>query len=299
MEKRALLIGINYNNDPSLKLNGCVNDVFTMSNMLIDVYSYKKENIKILYDNAAPNLIPNRTNILRELRSIIASSKTSSELWIHYSGHGTYTRDRNGDELDGRDEAIVPCDVYQSGVITDDELLAIFSQSKCLTYLMFDCCHSGSICDLQWRFEYVPRTGKYIRYNESKRILTNPKILMISGCRDNQTSADAYNIEMKMAMGAMTNALIDSIRANNYNATFLKIYADMCGWLSKHGHTQFPCLSSSNSSPTSFKMSKALTQQSTQKRQLAQPQTQIIQQKQINQSTYVTVKTSMRELMMK
>jgi len=254
--KRALLIGINYDNDASLKLNGCVNDVFAMSNMLIDVYGYSKSNIIIMHDSASPNLVPNRTNILRELTTIIANSQNSSEIWIHYSGHGTYIRDSNGDETDRNDEAIVPCDVNNTGPIIDDQLLTIFSQSKCLTYLIFDCCHSGSICDLQWRFEYVPTKRNYLRFNESKRLLPNPNIIMISGCRDNQTSADAYNIETKMAMGAMTNALIDSIRSNNYNATLLKIYADMCGWLKNKGHTQFPCLSSSNPTPNMFKLAR-------------------------------------------
>jgi hypothetical protein len=276
-QKCALLIGINYDNDASLKLNGCVNDVFAMSNMLIDVYGYSKSNVTIMHDSASPNLLPNRANILRELATIIAKSQNSSEIWIHYSGHGTHIRDINRDEVDGRDEAIVPSDVYTNGTITDDQLLEIFSQSKCLTYLMFDCCHSGSICDLQWRFEYVPSRRNYIRYNESRRVLSNQNIVMISGCRDNQTSADAYNIEEKMAMGAMTNALIDSIRANNYNATMLKIYADMCGWLKNKGHTQFPCLSSSNPSPTAFRLAR-------QTRQL-QSQTQFQSSKQILQSS--------------
>lgn len=278
--KRALLIGINYDNDASLKLNGCVNDVFAMSNMLIDVYGYAKSNIIIMHDDSAPNLLPNRVNILRELTSIIANSASSSEIWIHYSGHGTYVSDTNGDETDSRDEAIVPSDVNTNGVITDDQLLTIFSQSKCLTYLMFDCCHSGSICDLQWRFEYIPQRGNFLRYNESRRVLSNPNIVMISGCRDNQTSADAYNIEAKMAMGAMTNALIDSIRANNYNATLLKIYADMCGWLKNKGHTQFPCLSSSTTVPTTFKLARQTTQP--QKREL---QTQSQTSKQLLRSS--------------
>lgn len=287
LPKRALLIGINYDNDASLKLNGCVNDVFAMSNMLIDVYGYAKSNITIMHDGASPNLLPNRVNILRELGTIIANSQNSSEIWIHYSGHGTYVRDTNGDEADGKDEAIVPSDVNTNGIITDDQLLTIFSQSKCLTYLMFDCCHSGSICDLQWRFEYVPARRNYMRYNENKRVLSNKNTIMISGCRDNQTSADAYNIETKMAMGAMTNALIDSIRANNYNATFLKIYADMCGWLKNKGHTQFPCLSSSNPSPTAFKM----TRQPSTKRELQLQSTQLTSNK--------VLQSSMRGLMYK
>jgi hypothetical protein len=187
--------------------------------------------------------------------------------------------------VDGRDEAIVPSDV---ALINDDQLLTIFSQSKCLTYLIFDCCHSGSICDLQWRFEYVPRNKNYLRSNENKRVLSNKNIIMISGCRDNQTSADAYNIETRMAMGAMTNALIDSIRANDYNATFLKIYADMCVWLKNKRHTQFPCLSSSNPSPTAFK----LTRQPSRKRDLQQ-------QQQPQSTSNKVLQSSMRGLMYK
>lgn len=257
MIKRALLIGINYDNVPSLKLNGCVNDVFAISNMLIDVYGYDKSNVVIMYDDAAPNLQPTTANILRELLNIV--QLPSDELWIHYSGHGTNAYDQNGDELDRRDEAIVPNDIYGAGsIITDDKLLTIFSQCKCPTYLMFDCCHSGSICDLQWRFEYMPRTGRFMRFNENKRSIANPNIVMLSGCRDTQTSADAYNIETHMAMGAMTNALIDTIRDNKYNASFLKIYADMCGWLARKGHSQFPCLSSSTAVPIGFKLTTAI-----------------------------------------
>jgi hypothetical protein len=88
-----------------------------------------------------------------------------------------------------------------------------------------------------------------------------------------------------MAMGAMTNALIDSIRANNYNATFLKIYADMCGWLKNKGHTQFPCLSSSNPSPTAFKLTRQTT---TQKREF-----------QLQSTSKQTLQSSMRGLMYK
>lgn len=44
-------------------------------------------------------------------------------LVVHYSGHGTFTKDRNGDEADGQDEAMFLWD----GLLLDDELSEILT----------------------------------------------------------------------------------------------------------------------------------------------------------------------------
>lgn len=54
------------------------------------------------------------------LNKKVFSDKT---LFVQYSGHGTYTPDRNGDEADGQDEAMY---VYD-GMILDDELSEILT----------------------------------------------------------------------------------------------------------------------------------------------------------------------------
>ena len=43
-----------------------------------------------------------------------------SEVWIHYSGHGSHIKDMDGDEEDGFDEVLVPLDYDKNGVISDD-----------------------------------------------------------------------------------------------------------------------------------------------------------------------------------
>ena len=110
------------------------------------------------------------------------------ELFIHYSGHGTWTYDNNGDEKDGRDELICPVD---NTLIRDDELYTNLvklcppgSKVRCV----FDCCHGGTMLDLPCRWRY----GQSVYTEHNDRFLRHADVLMISGCRDNQTSADAY-----------------------------------------------------------------------------------------------------------
>jgi metacaspase-1 len=59
----ALLIGINYSRNASSKLNGCVNDIDNIKEVLIKHYGYESSNIIVLrYDN--PSKMPTRNSIL-------------------------------------------------------------------------------------------------------------------------------------------------------------------------------------------------------------------------------------------
>ena len=136
MVKRALLIGINYNSDSELTLNGCINDALLMRNVLIDAYSYDRENIVLMRDDEVGEYpVPNRANIINNLK-ICALTKETDELWLHYSGHGTFVRDNNGDEVDGYDEVIVPIDYKTAAAIGDDELKSILEMLKELSLLL-------------------------------------------------------------------------------------------------------------------------------------------------------------------
>jgi metacaspase-1 len=76
---------------------------------------------------------------------------------FHYSGHGSYLADRNGDEPDGRDECLVPYDYRIVGLLTDDTLKSYYDRfpRKGNLTLVMDSCHSGSVQrDLQQDFIY-------------------------------------------------------------------------------------------------------------------------------------------------
>jgi hypothetical protein len=179
---------------------------------------------------------------------LAAQSANLTELWIHYSGHGSQIRDTNGDELDKIDEVIIPLDYQTNGVITDDELLNIIKTIKCRTILLFDSCHSGTVCDLTWLFEYKS-ANTYSKTQPNKTVIANPNIFMFSGCKDNQSSLDIYSVETRQAVGAFTNTFIECLRKMNHNIDIMLLYRDICVSLSQQTNVQYPLLSSSSTTP--------------------------------------------------
>lgn len=111
----------------------------------------------------------------RSFLDVMASftSAPFKRLVIYYSGHGTYFNDKSGDETDGRDEAFV----FKDAAILDDDLNTLIrtANKDCELLLLSDCCHSGSIFDL----------------DESL-----PNVLAVSAAQDDET-AKQTRIERK------------------------------------------------------------------------------------------------------
>jgi hypothetical protein len=245
--KFALLIGCNYKNIPNARLYGCINDIINIKNMLIDAYDYINSNIIVLRDDK-PNLLPTRANIINNLTNVINESGNYEELWIHYSGHGSQYVDDNFDEIDGKDEVIVPYDFQTEGFITDDVIFNIIKNSKCKTIIVMDCCNSGSVCDLQWSFENN-ETSFDKNMNQNREII-NPNIFMISGCKDHQYSNDIYDTENNESCGALTSTFIKCLRNSKHNIVLFTLYDNICNELITSGFpNQLPVLSSSTEYP--------------------------------------------------
>jgi metacaspase-1 len=249
--KKALLIGINYYSLPDITLNGCVRDIINMRNMLIDAYNFSQNNIIMLRDDVTnPSSQPTRANILSAITSLVSQSSSLEELWIHYSGHGSQIPDFNKDEAGGYDSILVPIDYRTKGFIVDDELLNIIKNSKCRTVILSDSCHSGTVFDLPYSYEFqIGNTFSRTLNNNS--IMKNPNIFMFSGCKDSQTSADTYNTETLQAVGAFTDAFINCLRNKQHNTSFISLYRDVCNYLIDKGYDQKPIFSSSSPLPTS------------------------------------------------
>ena len=247
--KRALLIGINYFSIPSITLNGCVYDVINISHMLIDAYDYNPANITILRDDINnPSTMPTRANILNNLTAIAQQSGPLDEIWIHYSGHGSQIPDKTGNESTGFDQIIVPMDYQKSGFITDNELLSIVQKISCKALLIFDACHSGTMCDLPWCFQYVNPTS-WIKTKNNNVIINNPNIYMISGCKDEQTSSDAFIKTDETVEGAFTNAFMNALRYYRHNVGISNLYQYICQYLASNGFSQIPILSTTTQTP--------------------------------------------------
>jgi hypothetical protein len=256
MVKKALLVGINYYNTANA-LQGCIDDIVNMRNALIDAYSYSANNIIMLRDDisstAATATLPTRSNILAQLAALVQQSSQLEEMWVHYSGHGSYVKDKNGDEIaSGRDSTIVPCDFLKSGFIVDDELLALLKRvhPSCRVILLFDSCFSGSVCDLPWSFEFLSG-NTFSRSLVDRVTLAHPHMYMMSGCKDNQTSAEVYVAANKQYRGAFTHAFLECLRASGHNTSILALYKAVCLFLAGQ-QQQKPLLSSSNVLPSAM-----------------------------------------------
>lgn len=230
--KKALLVGINYINTP-YALSGCVDDV----NRMKDLLSQRGfSSFQLLTDSTS--LKPTKQNILNELRKMIVNAVPGDILFFYFSGHGSYTYDRNGDEIDGKDEMIISSDLQG---ILDDELKTILSNGikREVTLVgLFDSCHSGTMFDL--KFNYLD-SNDYDKYTENDKVTEcDGNVIMISGCMDVQTSVEAF-IDNK-AQGAMTWSFIETINKTP-NYSWRELVKSMRSLLRNNSFPQIPQLS--------------------------------------------------------
>lgn len=138
---KALLVGINTYRDAPLR--GCINDVLQMKDLLQRYYGFPDDGIRLILDEAATS-----TAIKAGLEWLAQDGAEPDAVRVfHYSGHGSYLADQNGDEPDGRDECLVPYDYKTAGMLTDDTLKTFydrFPRTGNLTLVM-DSCHSGTV----------------------------------------------------------------------------------------------------------------------------------------------------------
>lgn len=137
MNKRyALCVGNNYPGT-SAELSGCVNDANDWHDLLVEVG----------YDEVLTVLEATKAETLGYLKSLVARARFGDRVVFTYSGHGSWIPDRDGDEVDRRDEVLVAADYMQGGLITDDELQEVASGLRYGASLLIlsDSCHSGTV----------------------------------------------------------------------------------------------------------------------------------------------------------
>ena len=230
--KKALLIGINYLGTSSM-LNGCINDAKSIETYL------KEQNfthIKMLTDETPTT--PTRANILNEIKTLLETSNANDTLFIYYSGHGSNTVDRNGDELDGYDELIIPLDF---NFIKDDELKTLintYGKPNTNLIALFDSCNSGSALDLKYQ---ILEKVNYDDISENTNTAESTcNVFLISGCRDDQVSLETF-INNK-TQGVMTWSFLETVR-NNKGISWRNLVKKMREIL-KPQSSQIPQLSS-------------------------------------------------------
>jgi len=152
-----------------------------------------------------------RNRVLADIKAAAAKLKQSDIFFLTYSGHGGQVPNTGNDlEPDGFDETWCLYD----GELIDDELYAVLNQfaKGVRIFVLSDSCHSGTVLRaIQFsalgvkpvRPRMMPRDvalrvymdhqkfyDKIQRTRSSPRKRMRATALLISGCQDNQTSAD-------------------------------------------------------------------------------------------------------------
>jgi len=260
--KKALLIGINYTGS-QYELNGCINDVKNAKQNLIKNYGYSEANILMLTDETKYK--PTRNNIIAGFSWLLSTTSAAqfvgmrsykgilppgSRLYVHYSGHGSYIRDLNGDENDGRDEVIVPYGYPRERLISDDEIrsqLCVKVPAKCKLLGIIDSCYSGSSFDLLWSLTSTNK-GTWSLTKDGRYTQTAGDVMMLSGCTDKQTSAESFI--GGSADGVLTYAFHEVLKQNKYQIGANDLLEQVREYIVKNKlSSQIPCITFGNTQP--------------------------------------------------
>ena len=270
MAHRALLVGVNKYKLPGSDLQGCVNDVTNVRDILLKFFSFTVEDIRLIVDERAT-----KQGIVDRLAWLVEGAKAGDRLLFHFSGHGSQIRDRDGDELkDHMDEILCPHDMDWDGTfIVDDELKKVFSgiPKGVVLEVVLDSCHSGTGTrelfaierlppDLSFKPRFLPppadilaRADEDLHVRKMLRAANPMNHVLFSACRDNQTSADAsigghYN-------GAFTYYLCKHFRDAGGVLTRAELLSRVRASLKFNGFNQVPQLEG----PRSARSKKLLT----------------------------------------
>ena len=265
MAKRALLIGVNRYQMAGADLRGCVNDVDDLSAALVEFHGFKRGDISVLTDGAAT-----KKAMQDGIKTLVREAKKGDVALLHYSGHGSNVPDDNGDEPDGRDEILCPTDLDWDDPLRDDWLRTTFDGLRAgvnFTVIM-DCCHSGTNTravlppDAPVIQRYLPspwglraaESGRSLPRKVTSELRRSPRStrktkdivkaelpeVLITGCRDTQTSADAF-INNRYN-GALTFAIVEAIRGSKGRLTYRDLHDSASSVLKAKKFDQVPQL---------------------------------------------------------
>jgi metacaspase-1 len=274
MTKRALLVGIN--SYPDSPLSGCLNDLSLTYKILRDIYGFTE--FAVLDDKKAT-----KKNWITTLTNLGKRSKPGDWLVHAYSGHGSQvacTHETQSFETDNYDEILCPIDMDWNSPFRDDDINKIVMSINPAVNLLFlmDCCYSGTLLknaaptknDHPIKNRYLPpplhlilesgemeldeelnlktsrkRNDKLMLKPFMRDVTTQGNAILISGCSDKQTSADAWMPTSNgkgRYHGAMTFYLAQTLREANWKISYAKLVEIMNQKLKRDGFDQEPQL---------------------------------------------------------
>lgn len=246
-KKRALIIAVgDYPANSGWGSISSVNDVPLIKNSLL-INGFLEEDIIVLLDANAT-----KKGILDALAKLQSNIVKGDIIVIHYSGHGQQIFDDNGDEIDNKDESIVPYDAFVrysdtykgESHLRDDEIGNIITNFRNQLgksgqlLLLLDSCHSGTatrgaktrggeatFAPVGWSEKNSEKTSGSAMFEKATIDQDAAPFVMITGA-----SADELNYEFEefgSLSYAFSKAMTDLGTDFSYRQLFSKITANM------------------------------------------------------------------------
>lgn len=139
---KALIVGVGNYQLPSANLKGIDLDVKMASDMALYM-GIAPENIHVVMDENATV-----GRVKEQMAWLSQNVGDKDRVFFYFSGHGTQVPDKNSDEADGLDEAMVLHDIdgkSYNGLYVDDDFGAALKRVPSQNMVvMVDACHSGT-----------------------------------------------------------------------------------------------------------------------------------------------------------
>jgi hypothetical protein len=262
----GLAIGLNAY--PRAPLSGCVNDVVHgLNHTYFKGAGFNPDNTRMITDARGTTV-----GIKKRLEWLAKSIRPGMNVLLWYSGHGAYfpSRDPETAEVDGMDEVLCPIDFNwtENTLISDSWIYETFKDklNDCRMLFVADCCHSGTISRgmrsvptnvadeqvqaaaqrqcrsfpnmpacLHWRAQSTRAVKKRTQDRELNATV-------ISGCMDQQTSADVFISEVNRWHGALSYHFLKALDTTLTGASITDIFDRTYRAVKQAGFEQNPQL---------------------------------------------------------
>ena len=218
----ALIIGVGQYINPGIPdLPGPPEDAKRFYQLLTGSqgYGFPKQNVCMLLDaNATTENFKNKFTT-----ALIDRAHANDEVVIYYAGHGSQTKDKNGDEQDGWDETLVFHNARTNGIkdFIDDELDSLLTKlhdkTQHITFFL-DSCNSGTAMrgDKTFLSRYVPPAQERLADSTVTNNSTLPKKTgWVSGSLPGMViftaASDGTSALEKNARGIFTDAVLSTL----------------------------------------------------------------------------------------
>jgi len=204
----------------SAALRGCINDYNNYVKLLDDKLQIPVENRRAFIGKDY-----SRTKVVEAASELPGIVKHKDRLIYSNSSHGYDIPDLDGDEDNGRDQALYTDDGFP---ITDDEIHHLMTRFVPGATIIgfFDNCFAGTMDRSPFKVNW---------HYMSEDVVANA--VFYFGCHDTGTSADAY-IPGVGYNGAFTWCLFQVLKSCNYHITYLDLLNEINKRLRSQGYRQ-------------------------------------------------------------